>query len=120
MMLLNCSRGDYAPKQSTKKQIRLELPKDPSAIYANTVMITHTANEVIFDFIQVMPNDDRARVQKRILMTPTHAKLLLNALQENINKFEAKHGEIRAPQRQTLADQLFGALKSEQNEDGDE
>ena len=108
------------PKQSTKKQIRLELPKDPSAIYANTVMITHTANEVIFDFIQVMPNDDRARVQKRIIMTPTHAKLLLNALQENINKFEAKHGEIRAPQRHTLADQLFGSLKSEQNEDGDE
>ena len=75
-----------------KKQIRLELPKDPNAIYANTVMITHTANEVIFDFIQVMPNDNRARVQKRILMTPTHAKLLLQALQENLQKFESKHG----------------------------
>lgn len=35
-----------------KKQLRLELPKDASAIYANTVMITHTANEVIFDFAQ--------------------------------------------------------------------
>ncbi len=102
-----------------KKQIRLELPKDPSAIYANTVMITHTANEVIFDFIQVMPNDNRARVQKRILMTPTHAKLLLQALQENMQKFESKHGEIDAPQRQSLADKLFGAVKPEQEDDDD-
>ncbi|MCY4539827.1 MAG: DUF3467 domain-containing protein [Chloroflexi bacterium] len=103
-----------------KKQLRLELPKDASAIYANTVMITHTANEVIFDFIQVLPNDGRARVQKRIVMTPTHAKLLLQALQENLQKYETKHGEIVAPQRQSLADQLFGAVKPEQEDDEDE
>ena len=106
--------------QKKQRQIRLELPKDPSAIYANTVMITHTANEVVFDFIQVMPNDDRARVQKRIIMTPTHSKMLLAALQENITKFEAKHGEIAAPQRHTLADQLFGAVKPEQEDEADE
>lgn len=100
-----------------KKQMRLELPKDPSATYANTVMITHTAVEVIFDFIQVMPNDNRARVQKRIMMTPTHAKLLLGALQENLRKYESNHGEIDAPQRQSLAEQLFGAVKSEQEDD---
>ena len=103
-----------------KKQLRLELPKDASAIYANTVMITHTANEVIFDFIQVLPNDGRARVQKRIVMTPTHAKLLLQALQENLQKYETKHGEIVAPQRQSLAEQLFGAVKPEQEDDEDE
>ena len=100
-----------------KKQLRLELPKDASAIYANTVMITHTANEVIFDFIQVMPNDNRARVQKRIVMTPTHAKLLMQALQDNLQKYETKHGEIEAPQRASLADQLFGAVKPEQDAD---
>lgn len=100
-----------------KKQLRLELPVDASAIYANTVMITHTASEVVFDFIQVMPNDNRARVQKRIVMTPTHAKLLLRALEDNMQKYESKHGEIVAPQRQSLADQLFGAVKPEQEDD---
>ena len=103
-----------------KKQLRLELPKDASAVYANTVMITHTANEVIFDFIQVMPNDSRARVQKRIVMTPIHAKLLLQALDENLQKYQTKHGEIVAPQRQTLADQLFGAVKPEQEDDDEQ
>ena len=72
--------------EAKKRKVKLELPKDPSAIYSNMVMITHNAHEVIFDFIQVMPNDDRARLQKRIVMTPTHSKLFLNALQENVAK----------------------------------
>ena len=104
-------------QQTTKRNLKLEFPRDPSAIYANMVMITHTANEVIFDFIQVMPNDDRARVQKRLMMTPTHSKLFLNALQENLDKFEAKHGKIGTPNRQTLADQLFGGVRSNGEDD---
>lgn len=98
-------------KQSANRKVKIELPKDPSAIYSNMVMITHTVNEVIFDFIQVLPNDDRARLQKRVMMTPTHSKLFLHALQENISKYEASHGAIETPARQTLADQLFGSVK---------
>ncbi|MYD08968.1 MAG: DUF3467 domain-containing protein [Chloroflexi bacterium] len=97
--------------QPAKRKVKIELPKDPSAIYANMVMITHTSNEVIFDFLQVLPNDDRARLQKRVMMTPTHSKLFLNALQENMNKYEASHGKLETPARQTLADQLFGSVK---------
>ncbi len=109
------------PNQPAKKRkLQLQLPKDPSATYSNTVMISHTANEVIFDFIQIMPNDTRARVQKRIVMTPTHAKMFLKALDENVTKFEDKHGEITVPQRQSLADQLFGAVKPTSDEDDDE
>ena len=108
------------PNLPRKRQLRLEMPKDPSATYSNTVMISHTASEIIFDFIQIMPNDSRARVQKRLVMTPTHAKLLLRAFQENIAKYEDKHGEIKAPQRQSLAEQLFGSVNPEQDEDSDE
>ena len=100
-----------------KRKVKLELPRDPSAIYSNMVMITHNANEVILDFIQVLPNDDRARLQKRIIMTPTHSKLLLSALQENIKKYEASHGELSTPARQTLADQLFGSVKPSDDDD---
>ena len=104
-------------KQTNQRKVKVELPKDPSAIYANMVMITHTATEVVFDFIQVLPNDDRARLQQRVMMTPTHSKLFLNALQENITKYEAKHGKLDAPARQTLADQLFGAVKPTDGDD---
>ncbi len=106
-----------AEKPSGKRQVKLELPKDPSAIYSNMVMITHNMHEVIFDFIQVLPNDNRARLQKRVVMTPTHSKLFLNALQENIGKYEAKHGAISTLARQTLADQLFGAVQPGQDDE---
>ena len=106
--------------QPKKRQIRLEMPKDPSASYSNSVMISHTASEVIFDFIQIMPNDNRARVQKRIVMTPTHAKLFMNAMTENMKKFEDKHGEVELPKRPSLADQLFGSIKTQDDEDDDD
>jgi len=109
------------PPNPQKRQLRLELPADPSATYSNTVMISHTTTEVIFDFIQIMPNDNRARVQKRIIMTPTHAKMFLSALAENINKFEESHGEISIPPRpQSLAEQLFGGVKSGSSDEEDE
>ena len=109
------------PNPSNKRQIRLELPKDPSATYSNTVMISHTSNEFIFDFIQIMPNDNRARVQKRIVMTPTHAKMFLNAMNDNVGKYEEKHGNIELPQNPSLADQLFGGIRpTSDSEDDDE
>ena len=91
-----------------KRQLKLELPADPSATYANTVMISHNKTEVIFDFIQILPNDPRARVQRRIVMTPMHAKMFLQALQENVNRYEGNFRPIEMPQRpESLADQLF-------------
>ena len=105
------------PKPGSR-QLRLELPGNLSATYANTVVVTHTHREVIFDFVQVMPNDPRARVQSRIVMTPANAKLFLNALNDNLQRFESKHGAISLPPKPvTLADQLFGTVKSDEQDD---
>lgn len=41
-----------------------------------------------------MPGVPKAKVKSRILMTPQHAKRLLRALADNINKFESLHGTI--------------------------
>ncbi len=103
--------------QPKKRKIKLEMPKDPSGKYSNMVMISHNKNEMFFDFIQTFPHDPRAKVQQRIVMTPTHAKLFLQALQDNIERFEGNFGEVTVPQRPaSLADQLFGNI---QNTDGD-
>jgi hypothetical protein len=105
--------------QPNQRKIKLEMPNDPSGTYANTVMISHNQTEVFFDFIQVMPHDPRAKVQQRIVMNPTSAKLFLIALQENIEKYENKHGDIEMPLRPTsLADQLFRGISG--GDDGDE
>jgi hypothetical protein len=92
--------------------IRLELPANLNMTYANAAVITQTHSEIIIDFVQVMPNDNRARVQSRIALTPANAKLVLQALQTNLQMFEQKHGEISLPPKPlSLADQLFGMVK---------
>jgi hypothetical protein len=97
--------------QPNQRKIKLEMPADPSGTYANTVMISHNKTEVFFDFIQIMPHDPRAKVQQRIIMNPTSAKLFLKALQENVEKYESAFGEVDIPQRPpSLADQLFGGV----------
>lgn len=76
-------------------QIEIELKEEEaSGTYSNLVMITHSASEFVFDFISVMPGVPKARVVKRLVMTPDHAKRLANALQENVNRFEQEHGTI--------------------------
>lgn len=105
------------PPNANKRQLRLEIPNNLNATYANAVMISQTHSEIIFDFIQMMPNDPRARVQSRIAMTPANAKAFLNALKTNLDRFEERHGEIELPPKpETLADQLFGAIRPDEEE----
>ena len=99
-------------QQNNNRQVRLEIPANLSAIYANAAMVSQTQSEIVLDFLQVMPNDPRARVQSRVVMTPTNAKLFLKALETNLARWEEKHGEIEIPaQPGSLADQLFGTIK---------
>jgi hypothetical protein len=108
------------PSNPPQRQLRLEIPNNLNALYANAVIISQTHSEIIIDFIQVMPNDPRARIQSRIAMTPANAKLFLNALSENLTRFEEKHGEITLPaQPVSLADQLFGGIKPTEGDSPD-
>ena len=89
-------------------QVNIEVPPDLDAIYANFAMITHTASEIIIDFARVLPNTPRSKVHARIVTTPMHAKLLLRALGENLELYEAQHGEIKTPtDNDDLARQFF-------------
>ena len=93
-------------------QINIELPPDLDATYANFAMITHSPSEVIIDFARVLPNMPKAKVCARMLMTPMHAKLLLMALGENLQKYEQQFGPIVIPQGGDLAQQLFRPSRS--------
>ena len=79
------------------QQIQIELPAELEAVYSNFVIINHSPSELIIDFARLLPNVPKARVYGRVIMTPLNAKLLLAALQDNLNKFEARFGEIHVP-----------------------
>ncbi len=79
-----------------RQQINIELgEKEAEGIYANMAMITHSPTEIVLDFARLMPGTPKARVLARIIMTPMHAKLLREALSDNIKKFESQFGEIK-------------------------
>lgn len=78
------------------QQINIELgEKEAEGIYSNLAIITHSPAEFIIDFTRVVPGAPKAKVHARIITTPQHAKMLLRALQENVEKFESKFGEIK-------------------------
>ena len=64
-------------------------------VYSNLAIITHSNSEFVLDFVRVMPGVPKAKVRSRILLTPQHAKRLMRALNDNITKFEALHGNIK-------------------------
>jgi len=79
-----------------KNELNIELDeKVAQGTYSNLAVITHSSSEFILDFIRIMPGLPKAQVQSRIILTPEHAKRLLFALQDNIAKFESKHGQIK-------------------------
>jgi len=77
-------------------QLNIELSEEiAEGIYSNLAIITHSQSEFVIDFIKVMPGVPKARVKSRIVLTPQHAKRLLHALSDNIQKFEQQNGKIK-------------------------
>lgn len=106
-------------KSSNKKQVKLQIPQDTEATYSNLAVLTSTKNEMIFNFAQMLPPAPHAKVKARVVMSPQHAKLMLNTLKRNIERYEAQHGEIEVNVPPSLADQLFGNVAVDSDEDDD-
>ncbi len=84
------------PNQPQTQQLSIELgEKEAEGIYSNLAIITHSPAEFVIDFTRVVPGMPKAKVFSRIITTPQHAKLLLKALSDNIDKYEARFGEIK-------------------------
>ena len=82
-------------KNLLDQQINVELPEEiAEGIYSNLAMIAHSNSEFVIDFIRLMPGVPKAKVKSRIIVTPDHAKRLLAALKENIEKYESAFWKI--------------------------
>ncbi|MBV6647576.1 MAG: DUF3467 domain-containing protein [Cyclobacteriaceae bacterium] len=87
-------KEDKNPKNPN--QLNIELSEETAeGIYANLAMIAHSSSEFVIDFIRLMPGVPKAKVKSRIVVTPEHAKRLLQALEENVRKYEATFGPIK-------------------------
>lgn len=93
---------DNQPK-GNQKQINIELDEATAqGTYSNLAIINHSVSEFVVDFVSIMPGTPKSKVKSRIILTPQHAKRLLNALGENIKRFENAHGEIQDYEQQPI------------------
>ena len=76
-------------------QIQIEID-DATAqgVYSNLALISHAENEIFIDFTFLQPQVAKAKVRSRIITSPSHAKKLLLALEDNLRKYEARFGKI--------------------------
>src|SRR5450755_4307669 len=85
------------PQQPQPPQtIRIELDDQTAqGQYVNFANIIHSPSEFVIDLGRIVPGRNDVKVYSRVIMTPLHAKQLLEALAQNIALFESKFGEIR-------------------------
>ena len=89
--------------QEQGKQINIELPEEiAEGVYSNLAIINHSPAEFVVDFVKMMPGVPKAKVKSRIVLTPQHAKRLMRALADNVQKYEQQFGEIQEDNRGNL------------------
>ncbi len=89
------------------KRITISVPEDLTARYVNMSYISHTPQEFVLDFASIMPGIKEPKINTRLVFSPIGAKLLVQALTENLRRYESNFGEIKIPRGHSLADQLF-------------
>ncbi|MDU1892319.1 MAG: DUF3467 domain-containing protein [Dysgonomonas sp.] len=98
-------------KNEQDNQIQIELPEDVAqGTYSNLAIIAHSSSEFVIDFVRILPGLPKAKVQSRIILTPEHAKRLLYALNENINRFESQNGPVSAENPPGFLPPLDGSI----------
>ena len=92
-------------KKDKAKENNINIELDESiaqGLYSNLVIVNHSPTEFVLDFINVMPGAPKAKVRSRIILTPEHTKKFINALGENLNKYEKSFGKIKNFQKEVM------------------
>lgn len=87
------------------KDLKLDIAPDVAkGTYSNLAIISHSPSEIVLDFAQMLPGTPNAQVRSRLIMNPIHAKRLLTALADNIQRYEQNFGTIVDPSSPMNAD----------------
>ena len=77
-----------------EQQIQIKIKdEDLKGNYSNLMQIMHTKEEFMLDFFMVTPPN--GVLSSRVIMSPGHMKRMINALKDNLEKYEGKFGKIQ-------------------------
>ena len=89
--------------QKPSRQVQVKASDELSmGRYSNTLFVAHGPEEFILDWLLNSPSGEH--LVPRIIVTPGNVKRIINALSDNLKKYEEKYGEIRLSEP---ADQPF-------------
>jgi len=75
------------------QEIQINFPPDKQGgVYANNMVVAHSKEEFILDFMLVAPPS--GVVNARVIMSPGHVKRVITALVQNLGHYEEKFGRI--------------------------
>jgi len=80
-----------------EKELQVDLG-DVAPVFSNSANIAHKDDEFTFTFMHLYPipgQPPKGFVKAVVSLTPQHAKRFLNALEDNIRKYEQTFGEIK-------------------------
>jgi hypothetical protein len=96
-------------ENKNENQVNIELSEEvANGVYSNLAIITHSPTEFVADFVQLMPGVPKGKVRSRVIMTPQNAKRFLDALQENLQKYEQHFGYIDTGNTPPMPPMNFG------------
>ena len=80
-----------AKQQQRKLPVKMPEKVLPG-VYSNQMMISHTREEFLIDFINLFPPE--GVVNARVIVSPGHLKRMRRALTDNLSRYEANHGKV--------------------------
>lgn len=62
--------------------------------YSNSMLVTHSREEFLIDWLLNSPTG--AHLVSRVIVSPGHMRRIIDALTENLHKYESRFGPVRA------------------------
>lgn len=80
-------------EKGQKKPLPVKMPdRHLGGVYSNQMLVSHTREEFLLDFVNLFP--PQGVVNARVIVSPGHLKRMIRALQENLARYESRHGPI--------------------------
>lgn len=94
-------------EQKKPQEITVIFPEQlRGGVYCNNMVVAHTKEEFIMDFMMVAP--PVGAVTARVVISPGHMKRVIFALQDNLKKYEDRFGKITAAEEPPISKGKLG------------
>jgi hypothetical protein len=85
------------PPESTQQIPILTGDELSRGRYSNNMLVSHSPEEFIIDWLLNSPSG--AHMVSRIIVSPGHMKRIIDALSDNLRKFENNFGSVRVVEK---------------------